>query len=202
VTRAGPGRPRKDWSLSGEALDALLRHLDPDPEHAGERYEVLRRKLVHMFRWRGCTTPEDLADLTLDRVAAKLAEGVDLRTDLPGYVHGIARNALREFWRRPAAPAPPPAAPGPEPDERQDFRLDCLERCLGRLSEDARELVTRYHEAPPGRQIAARQDLARRLGVTATALRLRAYRIRASLQACITECETERPPETEPGLSA
>ena len=48
--------------MNRDELEALLKFLDPDRERAGERYETVRSRLIRLFEWRGCSSPEDLAD--------------------------------------------------------------------------------------------------------------------------------------------
>ena len=63
----------KNWLLTKEAFDALLGWLDPNREVAGQKYEVIRRRLITIFSCRGCAEAEDLADETINRVASKLS---------------------------------------------------------------------------------------------------------------------------------
>jgi len=104
VTRAdGEDTPQttRPLGLTRESFDILLAQLDPDRERAGERYEAIRRKLVRLFEWRGCAAPEDLADETINRVARRLAEGVELRSADPyGYFCGVAHLLYKEVLRR------------------------------------------------------------------------------------------------------
>ena len=44
---------KKDWVMTASAFNRMLEQLDPDPEHAGERYEFIRQKLMKFFQWRG-----------------------------------------------------------------------------------------------------------------------------------------------------
>ena len=186
------------WRLSPEAFDRLLACLDADRERAAERYESVRRKLSKLFAWRGCEDPASLVDLTFDRVARRLAEGADLTAADPySYFHGVAIHVLQEHWRSPGRGAVPlevlgregPAAPEAPETDATERRLDCLRECLARLPPDSRRLLEQYHHPEAGAQISARKALAAALGLSATALRLRAYRIRAGLFACIAGCE-------------
>ena len=61
--------------LKQEEFDRLLCWLDPDPERAGLTYEKIRWRLVAILASRGCTSPEELADETIDRVARRVVEG-------------------------------------------------------------------------------------------------------------------------------
>jgi hypothetical protein len=62
-------------ALTAAAFERLLEALDADRDRAGERYELLRRKLLYLFGCRGLTQVEDLADETLSRVAARIGRG-------------------------------------------------------------------------------------------------------------------------------
>jgi DNA-directed RNA polymerase specialized sigma24 family protein len=199
------------WTLTEQAFEALLALLGPDRERAAERYETIRRKLTRIFEWRGFANPEELADATFDRVARKVDEGADMHASDPySYFHGVALRIAQEQWRADArARAVPEAladartagrwagqARPPHEDAQAERRLACLDECLGTLEPEGRELLRRYHGGPA--HIADRRALAAELGISATALRLRAFRLRATVQECVRRCEgggeTEAPP--------
>jgi DNA-directed RNA polymerase specialized sigma24 family protein len=195
VTRAGNDTPRtsKPQGLTPEGFEALLAQLDSDRERAGERYETIRRKLVRLFEWRGCTTPEDLTDETFNRVARRMAEGIELRSNDPyGYFCGVAHLVYKEVVRRSSREHRAlesndwPAAGGAEGEEPSDRRLDCLRRCLDRLPREQRDLVLRYHQEQ--NHIHSRQTLARELEIPLNALRIRVHRVRRKLEDCVDAC--------------
>jgi RNA polymerase sigma factor (sigma-70 family) len=176
--------------LTAEGFDILLSQLDPDRERAGELYETIRRKLVRLFEWRGCVSPEDLADETFNRVARRLSEGVELRSNDPyGYFCGVAHLLYKEVLRRAAREHraiesggwPSPSLT--EDDEPSDPRLESLRRCLQRLPPDQRDLVLRYYQGE--HNIRSRQALASDLGVPMNALRIRVHRARRKLESCV-----------------
>jgi DNA-directed RNA polymerase specialized sigma24 family protein len=191
VTREDDGVPSRPprAGLTAEAFEALLARLDPDRERAGERYEVIRHKLIRLFDWRGCEDPEDLADETINRVARRLAEGVQLGVSDPySYCCGVAhlvfkevcRNRDRERRRMEAEPAVPLAV-FPEPEE--DERYDALRGCLGRLPPNPRSLLLRYYEGED--RIRGRRRLAEELGIPLNALRIRVHRVRRAVEDCL-----------------
>jgi DNA-directed RNA polymerase specialized sigma24 family protein len=181
--------------MTPEELEALLAQLDPDRERAGEIYVTVRRKLVRLFEWRGCAAPEDLADETMNRVARRLAEGIELRSSDPyGYFCGVAHLLYKESLRRAAREQRVLAEGGAwapvafDDDEPTDRRLDCLRRCLARLEPDQRDLVLRYHQGATSQgetNIRNRQTLARQVGLPMNALRIRVHRIRRKLESCV-----------------
>jgi DNA-directed RNA polymerase specialized sigma24 family protein len=185
--------------LTPEGFDALLTQLNPDRDRAGEIYETIRRKLVRLFEWRGCGSPEDLTDETFNRVARRLAEGVELRSSDPyGYFCGVAHLVYKEVLRRASREHRaivegggwPPASfdDGGEPSDR---RLDCLRRCLGQLAPDQRDLVLRYHQGKNEHgenNIRHRQKLADEAGIPMNALRIRVHRLRRKLESCVQTC--------------
>ena len=179
---------------SGEAgLARLLARLDPEPDRAGREYEELRRRLIKFFDWRGAYPPDECADVTLDRLAVKFAENVEI-VDLHRYVHGIARMVLMERHRKPSfAPLDqaPEQAVGPHvvPGE-DDLMRDCFERCLAELPPDSRSTVLTYYEHRGQTKIDSRRRLAGSLGVTDNALRSRVQRLRDRLEACTMKCVT------------
>src|SRR5262245_29074518 len=62
-----------DARLNAANFERLLYWLGPDPHSAGRKYESIRARLIVMFRARRCVFAEDLADITFERVAHKLA---------------------------------------------------------------------------------------------------------------------------------
>jgi len=178
--------------LNADVFARLLDRLGPDAERAGEAYEALRRALVGFFTWRGAATPEECADDTLDRLAARLGEGVAVQ-DVPGFARGIARLVLLEHWRRPDAQrvaiderTPGRPVSGEPPSE--EALHGCLDRCLGALPHDARKLILEYYVAEGRSRIDTRKRMAQALGVSETALRNRAQRLRDRLEQCISGC--------------
>jgi DNA-directed RNA polymerase specialized sigma24 family protein len=181
--------------MTPEEFEALLGQLDADRERAGERYETIRRKLVRLFEWRGCAMPEDLADVTMNRVARRLAEGIELRSSDPyGYFCGVAHLVFKESMRRAAREQRVLAEGGAwtpaafDDGEPADYRLDGLRRCLALLPPDQRDLVLRYHQGANGQgetNIRNRQALAQEVGLPMNALRIRVHRIRRKLESCV-----------------
>jgi len=177
--------------LTAGAFSSLLTRLAPDAERAGSAYEHLRRALVSFFAWRGAATPEECADETLDRLGKRL-EGGAVVEDLPGFARGIARLVLLEHWRRPDARgvpldvgSPPRVTAESAPD---DALADCLDHCLGELPHDGRDLILGYYRAEGRNRIDARKRMAQALGVSESALRNRAQRLRDQLARCVTDC--------------
>lgn len=178
------------------AFASLLTRLGPDTEEAGLGYEDLRRALLRFFTWRGAAAPEECADETLDRLAARLDEGVAVR-DVARFAHGIARFVLREQWRRPDARrvafedmgSGHPRAAG-EPDD--DGLAECLHHCLDELPPDRRALILEYYGAEGRDRIETRKRMARALGISESALRNRAQRLRDALERSIARCRAAR----------
>lgn len=144
---------------------------------------------MRFFDWRGARTPESCADETLDRLARRLDEDASI-DDVRGFAHGIARLVLLEHWRRPREVSEEeagrhlPAAPEADEDPRQA----CFERCLAELPDEGRALILSYYSADGRSKIEGRKRLAVSLGVSDTALRNRAQRLRDRLERCIRGC--------------
>lgn len=174
--------------MNKDELEALLKFLDPDRERAGERYETVRSRLIRLFEWRGCSSPEDLADETINRVARRVVQGLELeRPDPYAYFCGVAHLVHKEDIRREAkerrreSELPPPS----QPEEEPDARLDHLRHCLQILEAANQRLVLRYHQED--KRIQARKDLCRELGIEMNALRIRVHRLRRKIELCIQE---------------
>jgi RNA polymerase sigma factor (sigma-70 family) len=181
--------------LQPDHLAALLDRLGPDRDLAGERYVELARRLRTIFRYRRCPHVDELVDETLDRAGRRLLELGDRYdgSDPARYVFGVAWNVARESFRR-RSPEPLPEEreiPDPGPDdaeETEELKNACLDRCLDRLPEDDRRLALTYYQEEKGARIRRRAALARELGVSLNALRLKLHRITRRLRQCVFDC--------------
>ena len=181
-----------DRSITAAGLARLLARLDADPDRAAQEYERLRLMLVKFFDWRGASPPDECADETIDRLAAKLDAGNAI-DDVFRYAHGIGRLVLMERRRRqaqiPIEQTDPsrlraawPAVPTPPLHE-------CFTRCLAALPDESRALVLEYYGGAIGQQkINKRERLGRSLGISDNALRSRVFRIRQRLERCTQAC--------------
>lgn len=195
---------KKGWVLTPEAFERLLLSLNPDPEVAASRYEVIRKKLITFFECRGCRDSTDYADETINRVARRLSEGVEIYTQDPSsYFYGVARNLIQEYWEDPSRLSKPLdntasmralSAPPDDAFERQrrqlllDRQFECLEKCLGYLPDHNRELIIEYYQGDGNQKIRNRKQLAAHLSIPLNALRIRALRIRQKLEECVGNC--------------
>lgn len=176
-------------ALTPEAWDALLARLGSPAE-----YETMRRKLVKFFEWRGAWGAEDLADITMDRVARKLGQGEQVR-ELSAYFYSVARLVVLEGGRRAARESgelpPQLAAPVVESGSARGLSA-CFEECLEKQSAEARRLILDYYEEDKSAKFDHRRRLAEQLGLQMNALRIRVCRIRAELEQCVRKCEARR----------
>ncbi|HEY6251020.1 MAG TPA: hypothetical protein VI685_13750 [Candidatus Angelobacter sp.] len=132
------------WTLTREAFDNLLRWLSSDREEAGRKYEDIRSRLIKLFNCRGCATPEELADDTINRVIKIIQEKAPEYSGDPILLFfGVAKNVFHEWTR--TKPLNPDDFPAPEPNCK-DEDLECLEDCLGELDKRERSIITRYYE--------------------------------------------------------
>ena len=176
----------KGWVLSQESFDALLDWLAPDREQAGQKYEEIRTRLIKVFTCRGCYEPEDLTDETINRVIKRLHEiQGHFKGDQAKYFYGVANKVHLEYLRRKRLqPVEVPEADS----NRIEIEFKCLEHCLDHLTAENRYLVLQYYQLERKARIDRRKQLAKELGIKVNALRIRAHRIRAGLQACVEEC--------------
>jgi len=153
----------------------------------------MRVKLTRYFEWRSCPLPEDEVDETINRVARRIDEGENI-SNLSGYFAAVARlvfmESLRERERTsvPLDDIPEVPAAQPFPDEEREARLQCLDRCLEKLPIESRDLILKYHHSEKRAKIELRKQLADGLGIPLNALRIRAHRIRTSLEECVRGC--------------
>ena len=177
--------------LTQSGFERLLQILDDDRDRAAVAYEQLRCRIAGLMQWWGAPNGEDLADVTFDRVAQKLEEGAIIhRHKIAAYARGVARLIFYESSRRQhqqwlnerAAASVWETWRSSAPAEAAHVRL---ERCLATLPDADRMLVLRYYGE--GRAGDVRQQLASETGISPTALRIRAHRIRARLETLMGE---------------
>lgn len=189
------------WTLKEDAFKLLLERLDSDHERSGEKYEDLRRMLLRLFEWRGATFVEERADETLNRLARKLDEGVNVQ-DVRAYAMQIARlvlletfkshDARRVAWEElPVEPMIDERAVAAELEVKETNQR-CLETCLQQLPKESRELILSYYQHTGRAQIERRAALAKALGLRRDALANRAQRLRDKLTDCVMRCARKK----------
>ncbi|MDQ3255579.1 MAG: hypothetical protein M3R15_17050 [Acidobacteriota bacterium] len=199
-----PSILKKDWVITQEAFDKLLACLDADREHAGAKYEQLRRTLMIYLKFWGSPRPDEHADEALTRAARKIDEGLQLNRDnYTGYFCRIARNVLHEYEKHARKEfisidnLPRADRPSNNPLEAQTRHLErmelerkrnCLQSCLRTLSIEERNLIESYYRGVGRKKIENRNALAERMGLTLNALRIRATRVRGRLEDCAKRC--------------
>ena len=195
-------RQQRGWVLSPNVFDALLNWLDQGINSSGKTYLEMRRRLVFYFDRKNCSTPDELADETLNRVARRLEEEGTIDSETPAkYCYIVARFVFMEYLRESrragiALDEVRRQGPGdysvvPEVHNDEEKRLACLRRCTSKLEPGSRELITRYYVGKGRVKIANRRSLAESLGITMNGLAIRACRLRDKLEACVRQCLSE-----------
>lgn len=183
-----------DGRANATAFEQFLYWLGPDPESAGRKYELIRGRLIMMFRARRCVFAEDLADTTFERVARKLA---DLTTEFTGdparYFYGVAKKVFLEYQRELMTKRKRAGCLSPASAEDQDLEdmLKQLDDALSEIPKSDRELILTYYTDSGRNKINHRRDLARQFGVGPNALRLRVFRIRREIRNHILQCSPD-----------
>ena len=177
--------PVANWHLDQASFDHLLSWLDPDQDIAGNKYEVIRQKLIRLFTSRRCYFAEDLADETFDRVARKLSQIKQYYIGNPvNYIFGVAKKVYLEHTRSISVQK---LSSLPAQDDDVEELFTRLERCIGQLPHKDRELILSYYQGDGRGKIDHRKTLADELGITVAALRLRAHRIVSRLRKQVNE---------------
>ena len=184
--------PKSEWVLTQAAFDGFLATLDRDRDKAGEKYEYIRLKLVKYFQWSGSEVPDIDADETINRVTRRLYEGQDVY-NLTGYIYGVAKLVHAESLKRRSQIRTLDEAsiidlPSIGIEVEVARYEECLERCLGRVSDEDREVIIEYYSYKKTDKIDCRKRLAARLGVSLNTLRVKMHRHRLSLEGCVEKC--------------
>jgi DNA-directed RNA polymerase specialized sigma24 family protein len=173
--------------LALASFNELLGWLDPDPERAAQKYEIIRSRLIRFFVMKGFNNAEELADTTFDRVASKVGQLVETYVGDPAsYFLGVARFLILEVQKSRTHELMPVMIAGNQDESDQTY--SCLEKCVRQLSEADRDLILQFYQLKNRSKVAMRAELAQRLGLSSNALRVRAYRIRRELQTCVEAC--------------
>lgn len=184
----------KRKTITEENFNVLLSWLDFDREIAAQKYEKIRQRLIRVFIGRGCFEAEELADETFNRVMRKVAQIADGYDGEPAlYCYGVANKIYLEWVRQRKKMQ---ALRPPDADEADKIELEikseCLENCLKKLSADQQQLIIEYYREEKSAKIEKRRELAKKYGVSANALQVKASRIRNQLKGCLHDCVAEK----------
>jgi hypothetical protein len=179
--------------LSPENFDRLMNWLHPNREEAGREYQRIRTLLIKNFQRQGCSSPESLADVTMDRVAQTLTEQMieNWVGEKERYCYRVGFYIVREDRARSHRELQLPEeldVPNPDAEEDIELNLQCLKKCLQKQSAANGELIVNYYRGKPAVKIKKRVELARDMNFNLPRLRVHAHRIRKELRKCIEGC--------------
>jgi len=197
-------KPKSAWHPTADSFARFLAFLDNGKDTNGESYLEMQRRLVGYFTRKGCVTPEELADETLNRVSRRLDEEGSIEVDAPAhYCYITARFVFLEHLRatqtsnvtvdeaRSAVDRRGYYSSEEYESERKEKMLECLDECASRLAKGNRDLIFKYYFGNARAKIRNRSSMAHELGISVNALSIKAYRIRRTLEACVGKCAGE-----------
>ncbi len=173
--------------VTRENFEIFLNWLSPEPDKIGAEYEKLRFRLIAFFSARRCFFAEELADEVINRIVILI--GREVIENKLSYIYAVARNVYLESLRKEKShvniddlglAADAPAEP--------DFSNDCLDKCLGMLPAERRELILDYFSEDKAEKIAMRRRTSKDLQINLTTLRVRVSRIKQDLARCVKDC--------------
>ena len=184
----------RDSVIPPESFDEILAWLNPDRDLAANMYVQLRHDLAKLFMWGRCADPEGMTDETFDRVAKKVHEvKQSYQGDPRLYFRAVANNLIKENFKKIKTQVSLddvdlPAQQTIETAEETADIEECLQSCLRKLDSEKRKLILAYYAKEKQAKIDHRHELARRFGISVETLRVRVFRIRASIEQCIESC--------------
>jgi DNA-directed RNA polymerase specialized sigma24 family protein len=111
--------------------------------------------------------------------------------DAIAYLYTVAYNLYLEYASKDFLPLPEDCTEIPQPDvevvKAKEQLHKCLDECLEQLDPESRELALDYYRFEKQVKIDFRKSLARGLGISVNALRIRLLNIRVSLEECIEQ---------------
>jgi len=179
----------KDPEVNTSPFTALLNFLCPDdPDEANRMYLRLQQKLADYFRFKGMSDPENDAEDALERAGKKILEGVPI-PDIDRFCTGIARNIVLERLRnqrREESAFRQFLENSQDDNSVVDKIVNLMKPCFEKLPEEDRDLLHSYCKVPPGAPRAEhRLQLAEKLKLSISALRIRVTRLRRALERCV-----------------
>jgi RNA polymerase sigma factor (sigma-70 family) len=184
----------RDSAIPPESFEEILAWLNPDRDVAANMYVQLRHDLAKLFIWGRCADPEGMTDEAFDRVAKKVHE---VRQTYEGdprlYFRAVANNLIKENFKKIKTHV---SLDDIDLPQQQTIRTaeeiadidDCLQSCLRKLGAEKRKLILAYYAKEKQAKIDYRHELAERLEISLETLRVRVFRIRASIAECIESC--------------
>jgi len=190
----------RDSVIPPESFDEILAWLNPDRDVAAQMYVQLRQDLAKLFIWGRCTDPEGMTDETLDRVAKKVHEvKQSYQGDPRLYFRAVANNLIKENFKKIKTQVSLddvdlPAQQTIETTEETADIEECFQLCLRKVDSEKRKLILAYYAKEKQAKIEHRHELAQRFGISVETLRVRVFRIRASIEECIERCLKRKAP--------
>ena len=170
----------------------LLRRARAKDREAITQLVVAHQEMVRNYLFRHAPDPSAADDLAQEVFLAglKSLERIDPAMGIRPYLMGIARNLVREAWRRrlPVSSVgfdsivETLAAPAGDKEDgpNADLRLDALRVCMARLTPKVQNVINRHYAGEE-----RCEDIARSLGVAVTTVRSTLTRARKALLECM-----------------
>jgi len=190
-----------DWTPGEGAFKRFLFWLDQGTDTDGQSYLDMRDRLVTYFDRKNCSSPDELADETLNRVTRRLEEEGEIDSEAPAkYCYTVARYVFLESLRSgrdkhvsidEASEQGKRELAAAEVDGDKEIKekmLNCLDHCTSKLDGPSRDIIIRYYHGKEREKIDNRRAMAESLGISVNALSIRACRIRDKLEACVGNC--------------
>jgi hypothetical protein len=175
--------------ITSEALNQLLIALSDNQAEAVVAYTKLRDSLIRFFQIKGDSEPENSADVTLDRVALKVIQNIEI-PDITKYSFGVARFVFLERIKldqkeRIAAKGFYANKFSVKPESDTDDFLH-LRECFNHLAEDEKQLLQEYFaDMPHADLFEQRKKMQIKYNISVNTLRVKVFRLRERLENCV-----------------
>lgn len=103
-------------------------------------------------------------------------------------IFGVSARQKNDVPFDELAEKPPDKDVSNDEAEEKEKRLDCLEKCVGKLDAQTREMIIGYYHGEERAKIENRRRLAEKFGISQNALTIRACRVREKLEKCVKDC--------------
>lgn len=179
------------FNQKNKSLEKLIDFCSSKNGSVDFSYNELKKTLVKYFQLKGDNDPETAADLTLDRIADKMTQGVEI-DNLKKYSVAVARfiflerlnqadrerNAADEFYSDKII--------GQTGDDQMNEQMQRWRECFQALSAEERHLLKNYFAEMPFSELNERRaEICAENRISLNNLRLKIFRLRQRLDKCV-----------------
>ena len=170
----------------------LLDWLDSDLEKSAQKYGHIHEALIKIFLTSGFSNAEELADVTIDRVAGQIQTLKAFDGEKIRYFIGVARNVKKEYFRikenliELTEESKTDKSFLMADEDLPDQLILHLKTCLKKLAAKDRKIVLEYYDiSNSGTKKKIHKKLADKYSLSPNTLRVQVFRVKQRIAECL-----------------